>query len=175
MAIPLPGRLFWSARHFGKRHEQQQSRNSKQRSGLAGFPNLQRVSRQSADGTNPADQFPVKQTRDGETSRSPTSLRFGRDLLFPIPIANAAGKNRPTLCHPDRSVAQWRDLQFPPPQSPLSIEDPPSDLRFSRVSTHLKADIVPIMRESGIICTIVLLATATAAQAQSCESLTKLA
>jgi feruloyl esterase len=41
--------------------------------------------------------------------------------------------------------------------------------------TQLKADIVPIMRERGIVCTIVLLATAaSAAQAQSCESLAKL-
>jgi feruloyl esterase len=40
--------------------------------------------------------------------------------------------------------------------------------------TQLKADIVPIMRQRGIICTIVLLATAaSAAHAQSCESLAK--
>jgi hypothetical protein len=36
-----------------------------------------------------------------------------RDLLFPsIPLTDTSWKRRPPLCHPDRSVAQWRDLQF---------------------------------------------------------------
>jgi hypothetical protein len=35
-----------------------------------------------------------------------------RDLLFP-PITNDLREKRhPPLCHPDRSVAQWRDLRF---------------------------------------------------------------
>ncbi len=30
-----------------------------------------------------------------------------------IHITNRRGRNKSTLCHPDRSAAEWRDLQFP--------------------------------------------------------------
>jgi hypothetical protein len=36
-----------------------------------------------------------------------------RDLLFIIRGIESQWKRRPPLCHPDRSVAQRRDLQFP--------------------------------------------------------------
>jgi hypothetical protein len=32
-----------------------------------------------------------------------------------FPTTNHQAHNQRTLCHPDRSVAQWRDLQFPFP------------------------------------------------------------
>ena len=35
-----------------------------------------------------------------------------RDLLFIIHSIKFEWKRYPPLCHPDRSVAQWRDLQF---------------------------------------------------------------
>jgi hypothetical protein len=35
-----------------------------------------------------------------------------RDLLFPIPHRKTQWKHNLRLCHPDRSEAQWRDLQF---------------------------------------------------------------
>jgi hypothetical protein len=35
-----------------------------------------------------------------------------RDLRFLIRITNSGWKRCPPLCHPDRSVAEWRDLQF---------------------------------------------------------------
>jgi hypothetical protein len=35
-----------------------------------------------------------------------------RDLLFIIRIVESEWKRHPPLCHPDRSVAKWRDLQF---------------------------------------------------------------
>ena len=41
----------------------------------------------------------------------PTEAKW-RDLLFIIRRIKSQSKRRPPLCHPDRSVAQWRDLQF---------------------------------------------------------------
>jgi hypothetical protein len=38
-----------------------------------------------------------------------------RDLLFLIRRIESSWKRRPPLCHPDRSVAKWRDLQFSGP------------------------------------------------------------
>jgi hypothetical protein len=35
-----------------------------------------------------------------------------RDLLFILRSLESEWKRYPPLCHPDRSVAQWRDLQF---------------------------------------------------------------
>jgi hypothetical protein len=35
--------------------------------------------------------------------------------VFIIPIIEFEWKRRPPLCHPDRSVAKWRDLQFSRP------------------------------------------------------------
>jgi hypothetical protein len=41
----------------------------------------------------------------------PTEAKW-RDLLFIIRIIESEWKPNPSLCHPDRSVAKWRDLQF---------------------------------------------------------------
>jgi hypothetical protein len=38
-----------------------------------------------------------------------------RDLLLIIPLIGSQWKRRPPLCHPDRSEAEWRDLQFSEP------------------------------------------------------------
>jgi hypothetical protein len=35
-----------------------------------------------------------------------------RDLLFTIRNSESEWKRYPPLCHPDRSVGEWRDLQF---------------------------------------------------------------
>ena len=35
-----------------------------------------------------------------------------RDLLFITRSIESEWKRRPSLCHPDRSEAKWRDLQF---------------------------------------------------------------
>ena len=32
--------------------------------------------------------------------------------MFMVRIVESEWKRRPPLCHPDRSEAQWRDLQF---------------------------------------------------------------
>jgi hypothetical protein len=44
-----------------------------------------------------------------------------------FPTTNYQVHNQRTLCHPDRSVAQWRDLRFPfsPPQISRSTTDAP--------------------------------------------------
>jgi hypothetical protein len=38
--------------------------------------------------------------------------RHSRDLLFIIRSIESKWKRYPPLCHPDRSEAKWRDLQF---------------------------------------------------------------
>src|SRR5271165_1503127 len=36
----------------------------------------------------------------------------GGTCCFLLPLSDAEWKRHPPLCHPDRSAAKWRDLQF---------------------------------------------------------------
>jgi hypothetical protein len=50
--------------------------------------------------------------RNNKVTASDRSGAKWRDLLFIIPGIESEWKRCPPLCHPDRSVAQRRDLQF---------------------------------------------------------------
>jgi hypothetical protein len=52
----------------------------------------------------------------------------GRDLQFTPPLTYVAWMRHPPICHPDRSVAEWRNLLFSHPLTKLYKSAPPSDL-----------------------------------------------
>jgi hypothetical protein len=62
------------------------------------------------------------------------SVAEWRDLLLIIRNNEAEWKRHPPLCHPDRSVAQWRDLQF---NRPLIEEffDPTGKIKAIEMTT----------------------------------------
>jgi hypothetical protein len=52
-----------------------------------------------------------------------------RDLLFIIRTIESESKHYPPLCHPDRSVAKWRDLQFRGPLMEMVTTEPSDALQ----------------------------------------------
>jgi hypothetical protein len=55
----------------------------------------------------------MRLSHEKKTADLSTPPRSGREHFFlSIHSPDAQWKRRPPLCHPDRSEAQWRDLQF---------------------------------------------------------------
>jgi len=55
-------------------------------------------------------------------------LRMEAPLCFLQPLINLPSENYSPLCHPDRSAAQWRDLQFDGPVLEMFLGTPGAPL-----------------------------------------------
>ena len=64
----------------------------------------------------------------GETAGPSTSLRYGRDDNSVETGIDATEQSWTPQqnCHPDRSVAKWRDLRFSPSRKPCNLSHPSS-------------------------------------------------
>jgi hypothetical protein len=64
----------------------------------------------------------------GETAGPSTSLRYGRDDNSVAGSTTVPSHLFRSLqnCHPDRSVAKWRDLRFSPSRKPCTLSHPSS-------------------------------------------------
>jgi hypothetical protein len=64
----------------------------------------------------------------GETAGPSTSLRYGRDDNSVAGSTTVPSHLFRSLqsCHPDRSVAKWRDLRFSPSRKPCNLSHPSS-------------------------------------------------
>jgi hypothetical protein len=61
----------------------------------------------------------------------------------PPPQTNLNRSNCPQICHPDRSVAKWRDLQFPPATNQSQPKQPLSDLSSRPERSEVEGPAVP--------------------------------
>jgi hypothetical protein len=97
--------------HFGYPHPNPKQKCHPDRS-VPGFP-------ATVHWTRPRVRLSVRERRMKCTNATNFHRKSGgaqwRDLLFILRIIESEWKRRPPLCHPDRSVAKWRDLQFSGP------------------------------------------------------------
>jgi hypothetical protein len=73
--------------------------------------------------------LPCVSSLSTEVSSRPERSEW-RDLQFSIPHRKTQWKHNLRLCHPDRSVAQWRDLQFCGPLLEMFFSPERRDLRL---------------------------------------------